>query len=239
MYELKLYIQFIGAAIRSKMEYRVDFLTGVLSVIIYNAVNLTLIGILITQFSNLNGWNMWELFFLYSFWLLCHSIFSMFFWQFTEIDNYIIRGDFDQFLTKPMSVFSQFVGRQLNYIGVGDFLIALIFIIISYRNLSLDWDIKYYLLFLLFLISGILIETALACIIACISFWTGRSNIIFNVVMFELNGLVQRYPIDMFGKYFKVVVTYLIPMAFINYFPSMVLLHKIELGGVCYIMRLQ
>lgn len=40
--------------------------------------------------------------------------------------------------------------------------------------------------------------------------------------------LVQNYPVDIFGTWFRVVVTGLIPVAFMNYYPSIKLLGKEE-----------
>lgn len=38
--------------------------------------------------------------------------------------------------------------------------------------------------------------------------------------------LMQQYPVNIFGKYFQIFVTCFLPVAFINYYPSMILLHK-------------
>ncbi len=48
-----------------------------------------------------------------------------------------------------------------------------------------------------------------------------------NLVM-EFNVLVQHYPIDIFGMWFRVIVTGLIPVAFMNYYPALMLLGKLD-----------
>ena len=47
---LHLYRKFIGIAIRSRMEYRSDFLFGVVGVLILNFTNLSLIWVLVDRF---------------------------------------------------------------------------------------------------------------------------------------------------------------------------------------------
>jgi ABC-2 type transport system permease protein len=74
------------------------------------------------------------------------------------------------------------------------------------------------------------IETTLVLIMACLSFWTGRSSMGIEVIM-HFNMLVQFYPVDIFGLWFRVVVTGLIPVAFMNYYPSLILLNKIDPGS--------
>ena len=42
---------------------------------------------------------------------------------------------------------------------------------------------------------------------------------------------MQQYPVNIFGKYFQIFVTCFLPVAFINYYPSVVLLGKAA-GGI-------
>ena len=44
----------------------------------------------------------------------------------------------------------------------------------------------------------------------------------------EFNELVQHYPIDIFGLWFRVIVTGIIPVAFMNYYPALMLLGKFD-----------
>jgi ABC-2 type transport system permease protein len=63
--------------------------------------------------------------------------------------------------------------------------------------------------------------------IACISFWTGRSRRASGIIM-QINMMVQHYPVDMFGYAFRIIVTGLIPVAFMNYYPTLMLLGKLD-----------
>lgn len=64
--------------------------------------------------------------------------------------------------------------------------------------------------------------------IACISFWTVRTTSVFFIQR-RLNLLVQQYPIDIFGTWFQIVVTGIVPVAFMNYYPSIILLNKLDM----------
>jgi ABC-2 type transport system permease protein len=56
MDELRLYPKPIAIAIRALMQYRGDFLTGILDVFVLTGVNIALIGILLSRFRSLQGW---------------------------------------------------------------------------------------------------------------------------------------------------------------------------------------
>ncbi|WP_342481778.1 ABC-2 family transporter protein [Paenibacillus sp. FSL L8-0340] len=224
---VQIYLKLINISMKSRMQYRTDFLTGILGILVFNAINISLIGIIVTRFVHLNGWSIWELVFLYSLWILGHSIFSLLFWQLTSMEEYLINGTFDQFLTRPISPLVQLLGREIQYLGIGDAIIGILGITLAYYNLGLDWSFFEFIYFLVSVLSGTGIEVAIFWMIACISFWTGRS-MTASTVLWRINSMVQQYPIDIFGKWFQIVVTGIIPVAFMNFYPSIALLGKTD-----------
>jgi ABC-2 type transport system permease protein len=128
---------------------------------------------------------------------------------------------------RPASVFIQYIGREVQYIGFADMFVALVGLGVAYFKLDLHWSLGLWLFIPLVVISGTVIEMTINLMVACISFWTGRSSIALDMVM-EFNVLVQHYPIDIFTTWFRIVVTGLIPVAFMNYYPALILLGKIE-----------
>lgn len=222
---LRLYPKFISIAIRSRMQYRSDFLVGILSVFVLNFVNLALIWVLIARFQSLAGWHYWEIVMLYAMWLLSHSVYAVFFWHLSLLEEDILHGRFDQYLVRPCSPLVQFLGREVNYMGVGDIIFASTAFSLAYGNLDLHWSLSQWSFFLVALGAGLVIETAIAWIYGSIAFWTGRSRAIFGVSL-RFSILTQQYPIDIFGQWYHVFVTGLLPLAFINYYPLTILLGK-------------
>jgi ABC-2 type transport system permease protein len=227
MNPVALYFRLVRVAMQSRLQYRADFLTGIIGVIVLNVVNLGLTGILVSRFHDLNGWTLWEMVFLYCLWILGHSLFSLFFWHIRTLEDFLVQGTFDQFLMRPASPFVMFLGREVQYLGIADAIFGISGISLAYNNLHLQWDRGGWLLFGSAILAGTLIETTLALMIACISFWTGRSRRANNMVM-QFNMMVQHYPVDMFGYAFRLIVTGLIPVAFMNYYPALTLLGKLD-----------
>jgi ABC-2 type transport system permease protein len=224
---LRLYFKLVRIAMQSRLQYRADFITGMLGVIVMNVVNLGLIGILVSRFTHLNGWTLWELVFLYCLWISGHSLYSLFFWHLRSLEDYLVQGTFDQFLIRPASPFVLFLGREVQYLGVADIAFGASGLSLAYANLGLHWTWVKWLFFALAILSGALIEMTIALTIACVAFWTGRSRRMDNLVM-QLNVMVQHYPVDIFGYTFRAIVTGLIPVAFMNYYPALMLLDKID-----------
>jgi ABC-2 type transport system permease protein len=209
------------------MQYRANFIVGILGLIVWNVVNLGLIGVLVTQFTSLNNWTLWELVFLYCLWIVGHSLYSLLFSHANQLEVYLIEGTFDQFLLRPASPLIQLLGRELQYIEIADLLIGLTGLSLAYAQLGLHWNGWRWSFFVIAVISGAIIELALNLLIGSSAFWTGRSRGIFIIVSPFYN-LAHQYPVDIFGKAFRVIVTGIIPVAFMNYYPALLLLDKLE-----------
>ncbi len=222
---LRLYLKFLKIALRSRMQYRSDFLIGLGGVIMSNGVSLALIWVILQRFHSLQGWSYWEIVMLYSMWLMSHTGFSTFFWQVLTLEDVLIQGGFDKYLLRPTSPFLQFIGRDINYAGLADVILAVVIFVIAYRNLGLDWSLGQFLMFALVIPAGTAIETSIFILIASVSFWTGRSRSLFQVSI-QFNILARQYPLDLFGSNYQLFVTLFLPVAFVNYYPLAQLLGK-------------
>jgi ABC-2 type transport system permease protein len=222
---IRLYGQFLRIAILGKIQYKADFLVGMISILVLNAVNISLIGILVYNFTTINGWGIWDLMFLYSFWMLARGIFGVFFWHLSDLEELIVSGNFDGYLTRPLSPFLQLLGKDVNYTGVGDLLVGILGFVLVKNQLNLSWSIGYWSYLVICVLSGTLIQVAINWIGASLCFWTTRSGAALGIAE-RFTVLMQQYPVSIFGRYFQIFVTCFLPVAFINYYPSMILLGK-------------
>jgi ABC-2 type transport system permease protein len=228
---LRLYFKFVGIGVRSRMEYRSDFIVGSLSVIALNVVNLSIIWVLVSGFRVLAGWSFWEIVMLYGTFLLGHSIYAVLFWHLSNLEDDIVHGRFDQYLVRPCSPLLQFLGREVNYMGAADLVLAVAVLSLAYRNLALSWSPARWLFFAAAVLSGTAIETAIMWLIGSLAFWTGRSRSL-TFIYWQFQMLNQNYPMDVFGTGFRIFVTGFLPVSFMNYHPLTRLLDKPDALGI-------
>ena len=215
MEELRLYFRFVGIAFRSRLQYRSDFLVGTVSVIALNIVNLSIIWVMVSRFRVLAGWTFWEIVMLYATFLLGHSVYSMLFWHLTRLEEDIVHGRFDQFLVRPCSPLIQFLGREVNYMGVADVVLACAIFVLAFRNLGLAWSAGQWAFFAVAVLSGTVIESSIMWMMGSLAFWTGRSRSL-RFVYWQFTGLSQQYPMDVFGTWFRIFITGFLPVSFMN-----------------------
>ena len=154
----------------------------------------------------------------------------MFFWHLSDLEEMIVGGTLDAYLIRPVSPFLQFIGKDISYTGVGDFLVGVLGFILAAAQIGIHWNMGQWAYFLICVLSGALIQVAINLIGASLCFWTTRSNAAMNIAE-RFTVLMQQYPVNIFGKYFQIFVTCFLPVAFINYYPSVVLLGKAA-GGI-------
>jgi len=78
-------------------------------------------------------------------------------------------------------------------------------------------------------LGGALIDAGIALAIAAASFWFVKIDAL-TWVMMSLEQDFSRYPISIYSRGVRVVMAFIFPFAFMNYFPATYLLHKVESG---------
>lgn len=63
----KLYIQFLKQYIKSLMEYRIDFVLGLIGFIFVQFVGVIFIKLIFNNIPSLAGWSFYEILFIYGF----------------------------------------------------------------------------------------------------------------------------------------------------------------------------
>ena len=116
-------------------------LVGMVSVIVLNVFSLATIGVVLSQFQSLAGWTIWEIVFLYSLWVLGHSLFSLLFWHMDELEFYMIQGTFDMFLVRPHQPFLAVRWRAKSTTPAWrDLLVGVAGMSVALGSLDIHWD---------------------------------------------------------------------------------------------------
>ena len=95
----------------------------------------------------------------------------------------------------------------------------------AYYNLGLGWSAVEWAFLVMAVLCDLVIRDCILLLIGTLSFWIGRSRSLFQV-QFTFNLMSQQWPIDVFGKWYRVFITGFLPVAFVNYYPLTYLLKK-------------
>lgn len=222
---MKVYFKALKLHFKSLLEYKASFITSFLSQILVFFSYYFIIISLFTKFDNIKGFTLYEV-------LLCFSVIQ-FGYAFCEsfgrgldkFDNLIIKGEFDRILLRPKNIIIQTLCYDSDYTKISRLLQSVIVLIIAIINLKLTWTPLKVLTLILMIISAILIFFSIFLLAAAYCFLTIQGLEVRNV--FTAGGKhMAQYPIGVFKKGFVWFFTFIIPYAFVNYYPLLYILDK-------------
>ncbi len=202
---------FVAQELKRMMEYKGDFIVGVIGFLMVQCSNLLFLWIIFNNIPSLMGWSLNEVVFIYGFSLIPKGIDHLFFDNLWAIGHFTVRkGDFDKYLTRPVNTLVHVMFEKLQIDALGELVMGIALVCVSLPQLSIEWSVLKVLL-------GIA-----AIITAAVAFWSKRSgNIIYMVYMFND---FAKYPVTIYNEFVKNLITYVIPFAFTAYYPALYLL---------------
>ena len=230
MHHLSLYFHFVKLRIRSQMEYRLSFVVELFAQASVSVIDFFMIALLFNRFKELAGWSLWEVGFLYGMIGICFAVSEMFGRGFDVFQRSIVRGDFDTILIRPLGTFYQVFSHEFLLRRLGRVAQALVVLVIANSQLAIPWSFTKAGYLLISLVSGTCFFIGLFVIGATSCFWTIQSIEIINI--FTNGGVFMgSYPFSIYRWWFRHFFTFIVPLACVNYFPSLFLLGKIESLG--------
>lgn len=233
---IRVFFKLLKIALKSMIQYPADFGFGVLGLIAQNGVNLLAISVILGRFYDLAGWTIWEIVFLYGFWITGASLYGLVFMHVYALEEYLVQGSFDVFLIRPVSPFLMLITAEVNVNGAADILFGVACLALSMTHLALHFSLLQWAFAIVMMLSATVVQLGINLALSSLAFWTTRSaGLVFAANQVSWN-MTQQYPLEMFGRGFRILVTCILPVAFLNYYPTRWLLGKTVPGDPDYFL---
>ena len=140
---------------------------------------------------------------------------------------YVYSGDFIKYCFRPINLFFYYQSEVFDLKGLGQFMFGIGTLVYSWNKLGIGFSVVMLLKLIVFMITASLIMIALQNAAAATCFWIQNSFYVLDLVTRFKD--YAKYPITIFGPVFRFIFTFVIPIAFIAYYPSIVILHPDEI----------
>lgn len=211
---LKLICYYFKFNISSVMEYRVSFLVQCFGMILNNAAFIFFWWILFSNLNRIGGYSFQDEMLLWSLMSTSFGFSFVVFGNVNQITRMILNGEMDTYLLQPKDTLINILCSKTIVSAWGDTLYGIILFL-----LVKGFNIKGFLLFLIFCITGGLIFSAVLVTVHALSFYTGNTEGLAQLVS-EFLITFSIYPEGIFNNGLKNVFYTVIPIAFIVYIPS-------------------
>ena len=218
----KIYCKILAQDLKSKMSYRADFIISTIGMICTNIAGFISFWILFRNFPSINGWGYYEMLFLYGFSLVSLTPVQCFFDNNWSLRQNVYTGDFIKYCSRPINTFFYYQSEVFDIKGLGQLAFGLVTLIYSWIKIGLDFTPLMLLKTIVFLITASLIMIAMQNAAAATCFWIQNSFYVLDLA-FRFKDYAK-YPITIFSPVFRFIFTFLMPIAFIAYYPSLVIL---------------
>lgn len=216
--QIKISILSIKYALIREMLNKTTFITNIIFMILNNASFLVQWLILFQIKDNFGGYTFKDVLLLWGLSAGTYGISHFLFKKAYHLSDMINTGKLDSFLVQPKNVLLSAITTDVEPSALGDILYAYIVYFIY------GFTIKGFILYTIFIILGGLILTAIAVILASLSFWFQKSDIISdtgNSLMIHFS----TYPDGIFKGITKILLYTLIPVGITTYIPVKIMSH--------------
>jgi ABC-2 type transport system permease protein len=231
LHNLDTYRRLASAYARSEMQYRVSFFLRMLGMFVVTIIDFAGIAVVLSRVPHLQGWTLYEVGLLYGMSAVCFSLAEMIAGALDFFDEFVQAGTFDRLMIRPLPLLMQamterFSLRRLGRAGQGAVVMA-----ISLRALEVAWTWDKALMLAVSLCSGIAIFFAIFVLSAVFCFWTVQGKEATHVFTYG-GDFMSSYPLDLYRGWLRRFVTFVIPLAFVNYYPALYLLGRSDTLGL-------
>ncbi len=215
----------MGAQIRSQLQYRasmaLDFVgSGLISFLDFLAVLVVFHNV-----PRLNTWNVHEVAFLYALSAISFALTDMLIGHLDQFPQTIRSGNFDIVLVRPRGTLLQIFGSDFAVRRFAKAVQGAVVLVYALTTLHVHWTVWKVLLGVLSVPAGMVIFGSVWVVGACLAFWTTDGGEFTNAFTYGGNFMAQ-YPIDIYSAWLRRFLAYLVPLAFVCYFPALFILGK-------------
>ncbi len=220
--------QVIKMAFMTIIEYPSSIAGWLISNPLQFIMGFAIIKFVVESFGEINGWNYGQLAFLYGLSVISHALSMIFFVQGWFMGWFVIEGEFDRYLTRPLGVLYQFFFTNINVFGITDLIPGIIVFIYGCIKCEIEVTFLFVISVIIMLIGATLIRGGIYILLGSTSFHT-RSAVDYGQYTQEIMDKTTMYPISMYPESLQFILTYLIPVGWVSFYPVSSLL-GIEVG---------
>ena len=232
-----LYLRYLSISIRSQMQYRASFVMLTFGHFFITASEFAGMVILFDRFGQLGVWRLEEVALFYGLINIAFALADAASRGFDTIGDQIKSGDFDRILLRPRSAALQIAGQELTLRRIGRLAQGLFVFIWASYTLGLEWTWVRTAITLLAIFGAAATFCGLVVLQATLAFWTIESLEIMNTVTYGGVETAQ-YPLSIYRDWFRRFFTFVVPLAFANYYPVLAILEKPGFPGAAWLSPL-
>ncbi len=231
MGELCTMMHSLRMSFRARLQYRLNTVITTLAVFVRESTNIIVIYLTLLKFGKLNDWNVNEMLFLFSIMYITYAFVVSIFADLRDFSWVIKEGKLDRLLLRPRGILLQLILNNADVMAsMGHGTMGIVLFIVSANRVGIEWNLTTIAYYIAAIIGGILIQGGVFIIFSSLNFYFTEVNSIRAILYWRMRKFAG-YPISIFNKVIQAIMIYVVPLAFVNYFPAQYLLRKSDMAN--------
>ena len=215
--------------VRSSFAYPMSFWVLTLSSALITFLDFVGLALMFHSIPALGGFGLREIALLYGASGIGIGVGDLVIGSVEQMGLHIRTGTLDSMLTRPVPLIVQVCADKFAIRRLGR--ISQAVVVFGYGAGAVDWSVPKVALTIVMLISACGIFFALFVGFSCIQFWTLDSTEFSNAFTYGGNTMTQ-YPMTVFPREVLKGLTFIVPLAFVNWYPCLYLLDRPDPFGM-------
>ena len=222
---MSLYLKYFKIHFKCDLQYKLSFImTFISQFFVFFGYYFTILC-LFDKFSNIKGFTLYEVLLTFAVIQFGFAFCETFFRGIDVFDDLIVSGGFDRLLLRPKNLILQVLCSDGDFVKVSRLIQAIIVLVIALINLKVEITFLKVICLILMLMASCVIFFGIFLLAASYCFMTVQGLEVRNVFTDGGKHMAQ-YPIGVFKKGFVFFFTFIIPYAFVNYYPLLYFIGK-------------
>ncbi|MET7276940.1 ABC-2 family transporter protein [Kribbella sp. NPDC005582] len=219
------YWMLAGMWIRSTLAYPASFALLMVTGILITITDFIAVLLMFSHINAFGGFSLAEMALLYATSSLTMGIADLVTGSIERVGRRIRSGSLDAYLVRPVPAIIQTAADEFRLDRVGRVLQAMTVLVIALTQLDVHWSVAKGIMLVVGTVSGALIFGSFFVLGAAFQFVAIDSAELSNSFTYGGRTLTQ-YPLTAFGTEVVRAVTFVVPLAFVNFYPVLFVLDK-------------
>ncbi|MFI6509195.1 ABC transporter permease [Streptosporangium sp. NPDC050855] len=230
----RTYLLLAWTWLRASAQYPGPLVMMILGSLVVNALDVVAIWVIFEHTDSLGGFGLSEVMFLYGTAGLSFALADMLFGNVDRLSRHIRTGGFDTMLIRPASAFVQMAVDRFGVHRFGRTLQAAVVLGLALSALAPPWDRAW--MIPVMVVCGTVIFTAIFTLGGAVQFLLTDAPEVANAFTYGGSTLTQ-YPLSVYGSELVRGVTFVVPLAFVNWQPALFVLDRADPFGLPHWLR--
>lgn len=228
---LRAYLLLVRIGSRAAWQYRTSLILLTASQAVITAMDLAMITVLFAHTTQLAGFGFTEVLFLYGTSYVSFGIADLTIGPVDLLGERIRNGTFDAMLIRPVGTLAQVVAEDFTPRRVASALQGLVVLGVSLSLLNVPWTPGRVAMILVMVVTGAIIFGSIRVLCAAMLFLIDDAASVINAFIYGGNFLTQ-YPLAIYSRNVLRVLTWVVPLAFVNWQPGLYVLNRTDPFGL-------